>query len=101
LRILVFTRTAEFRRASIPTGVATRRELASADGILVDHTEAATANDRRSNDRIVSAVAPRGGSESLVALRHVLPVISTTNDGTNPAGSRTTGCHVRPDIMPA
>ena len=39
LRILVFTRTAGFRHASIPTGVATLRELASADGIAVDHIQ--------------------------------------------------------------
>lgn len=45
LRILVFTRTAGFHHNSIPAGVATLRELASADGIAVDHTEDATRFD--------------------------------------------------------
>lgn len=47
LRILVFTRTDGFRHDSIPTGVATLRELAAAEGIAVDHGEDATRFDAR------------------------------------------------------
>lgn len=37
--VLVFTRTAKFRHESIPTAVATLRELGAAQGLRVDHGE--------------------------------------------------------------
>lgn len=38
-RALVFTRTAGFRHDSIPTAVATLRQLANEEGLIVDHSE--------------------------------------------------------------
>lgn len=38
-RVLVFSRTEQFRHASIPTAVATLQQLASHDGMPADHSE--------------------------------------------------------------
>jgi type 1 glutamine amidotransferase len=43
LRVLVFTKTAGFRHASIPAAVAAIRQLGTQDGYIVDATEDATA----------------------------------------------------------
>ena len=77
-RVLVFTRTTGFRHASIPTGIATIRELGAAGGFAVTATEDP------------AALRPDG----LAGYRAVV-FLSTSGDVLDPAGRAALEAYVR------